>query len=101
MHPPVKNAVAALAAARRNYQAAPSAQAEIGSAEAAYAVQDGVALVMGWFAGRAVPQHWKSGGANRTAEMAHAPLPCCWARAVRSSKAPYRRTPASWRRSGR
>ena len=75
MHPSVKNAVAALAAARRNHQAAPSVQAEIGSADAAYAVQDGVALVMGWFAGRAVPQHWKSGGANRTAEMAHAPLP--------------------------
>ena len=75
MHPPVKNAVAALATARRNHQAAPSAQAEIGSAEAAYAVQDGVALVMGWFAGRDVPRHWKSGGANRAAEMAHAPLP--------------------------
>ena len=75
MHQPVKNAVAALAAARRNHQAAPSAQAEIGSAEAAYAVQDGVALAMGWFAGRDVPRHWKSGGANRTAEMAHAPLP--------------------------
>ena len=58
MHPPVKNAVAALAAARRNHQAAPSAQAEIGSADAAYAVQDGVALVMGWFAGRDVPRHW-------------------------------------------
>ena len=27
MHPPVKNAVAALAAARRNHQAAPSVQA--------------------------------------------------------------------------
>ena len=66
---------AALANARRRHRPAAASPLSVSDIETAYAVQDGVALVMGWFAGRAVPQHWKSGGANRTAEMAHAPLP--------------------------
>ncbi len=75
MNQQVQAAVAALANARRRHRPAAASPLSVSDIETAYAVQDGVALVMGWFAGRAVPQHWKSGGANRTAEMAHAPLP--------------------------
>jgi 2-keto-4-pentenoate hydratase len=44
------------------------------SADEAYAVQQGVAEALGWFAGGA-PRHWKSGGPGRTQPLTHAPLP--------------------------
>jgi 2-keto-4-pentenoate hydratase len=37
-------------------------------------VQDGVARALGWF-GDAMPSHWKSGGASRSATLTHAALP--------------------------
>lgn len=43
-------------------------------ADAAYAVQAGVAAHLGWFADD-VPRYWKSGGPSRTAVLTHAPLP--------------------------
>jgi 2-keto-4-pentenoate hydratase len=42
-------------------------------ADDAYAVQAAVAGALGWFDG--TPRHWKSGGASRTAVLAHAALP--------------------------
>lgn len=75
MNQEVQNAVAALVAARRSHRPVPSVQTPISSREAAYAVQDGVGYVLGWFAGLDVPVHWKSGGPARDAELNHAPLP--------------------------
>ena len=44
------------------------------SPAAGYAAQAQVAQALGWF-GNATPQHWKSGGASRSAVLTHAPLP--------------------------
>lgn len=43
-------------------------------AAAAYAVQDQVAVELGWFASGPA-RHWKSGGPSRGATLTHAPLP--------------------------
>lgn len=43
-------------------------------AATAYAVQDGVAAALGWFAG-GPPQYWKSGGPSRDSTLMHAALP--------------------------
>lgn len=44
------------------------------SPAAAYTAQAQVAQALGWF-GSATPQHWKSGGASRSAVLTHALLP--------------------------
>ncbi len=41
---------------------------------AAYAVQDAVAVEMGWWLAGELPRHWKSGGASRSATLTHAGL---------------------------
>ena len=73
MNQEVQHAVAALVAARRSHQPVSSLQTPIRSPEAAYAVQDGVGYVMGWFDGVDVPVHWKSGGPARDAELTQVP----------------------------
>ena len=45
------------------------------TADQAYEVQDAVASALAWFGDQAVPRHWKSGGASRSATLTHAPLP--------------------------
>jgi len=53
--------------------AAPLAEALANAADA-YAVQQRVALELGWF-DASPPRYWKSGGASRDAVLTHAPLP--------------------------
>lgn len=75
-HDPVPTVIDALVQARtRQLPAdAQALAAALGSAEQAYAVQQGVAARMAWFLpGQA--QHWKSGGPSRGAELTHARLP--------------------------
>jgi len=67
-------AVQALVQARRTHHATRAADVPLADATAAYAVQLGVAQVLGWFSGR-TPRHWKSGGPSRDAMLTHAPLP--------------------------
>ncbi|HET9822177.1 MAG TPA: 2-keto-4-pentenoate hydratase, partial [Burkholderiaceae bacterium] len=67
-------AVQALAQARAHHRTTPAGAVPLADAEAAYAVQAGVARALGWFDG-GVPRHWKSGGASREALQTHAPLP--------------------------
>ncbi|WP_280152574.1 fumarylacetoacetate hydrolase family protein [Piscinibacter sp. XHJ-5] len=72
---PVRAVTDALLLARResrSVDAAPLRDA-LRDADAAYAVQAAVAEALGWFDG--TPRHWKSGGASRTAALAHSPLP--------------------------
>jgi 2-keto-4-pentenoate hydratase len=69
----IDEATARLVAARRSGTAA--AAPGLADAEAAYAVQDGVARALGWWGEAAAPQHWKSGGASRSAAQTHARLP--------------------------
>lgn len=73
---PLTSVTRALCDARRNVvlaDASPFADA-IASEADAYAVQRAVASELRLFAD-AVPRHWKSGGPDREAAMAHAPLP--------------------------
>ncbi|MED5619115.1 fumarylacetoacetate hydrolase family protein [Ideonella sp. BN130291] len=66
----------ALAACRTTGQvlpAAPWAQAVLDEAQA-YAVQDGVAALLGWAPAGAPVRHWKSGGASRSGPFSHSPL---------------------------
>lgn len=67
--------IRALVDARRTGRPAPAAALpQLPDAEAAYAVQDGVARELdAWPATGA--RHWKSGGASRSAVLTHAPLP--------------------------
>ncbi len=88
---PTTDAVARLLTARRNGVAQPAPL--LADAAAAYAVQDAVAASMGWFGG-AFPQHWKSGGAARTAVLTHAPLPPA---GIFTSPADLSHLPARWR----
>lgn len=69
---PVDTAIQALLEARRG--ARPPAAPVLPDAEAAYAVQAGVAAALGWFAD-GPPRAWKSGGPSRQAPQTHAPLP--------------------------
>lgn len=71
---PVDRVVEALVQARLSRQPARAVQLPLQDAAAAYAVQDGVARALGWFAGRR-PAHWKSGGPSRESVLTHAPLP--------------------------
>ena len=41
----------------------------------AYAVQDGLVDMFGWYEDENAPQYWKSGGPSREARLTHAPLP--------------------------
>ncbi|MDY0745003.1 fumarylacetoacetate hydrolase family protein [Paucibacter sp. R3-3] len=41
----------------------------------AYAVQDGLVDMFGWYEDEYTPQYWKSGGPSREARLTHAPLP--------------------------
>lgn len=68
----IESAIHALIAARKS--CAPSPAIELPDADAAYAVQRGVAAELGWF-GDHGPRFWKSGGASRTGLHQHAPLP--------------------------
>ena len=87
----INKAIAALLLARNTGQAI--AAPALPDAEAAYAVQDGVAQAYGWFAGTG-PRHWKSGGASRSATLTHAALPPA---GVWSSPADARHWPFHWR----
>jgi len=69
--------IEALLKARRTLQpadAAPLAQALV-APDDAYLVQQAVANELGWFDDGVPARHWKSGGASRSATMAHSPLP--------------------------
>ena len=71
---PIDTAIDTLVRARRLQRTAPAVA--LPDAEAAYAVQDGVARALGWFASDgSSPRWWKSGGASRSATLTHAPLP--------------------------
>ncbi len=69
---PIATAVAALVRARRSGVAALAVA--LPDADAAYAVQDGVASSMAWF-GDTAPRYWKSGAPSAAALQTHAPLP--------------------------
>lgn len=85
---PIATAVQALVRARRSGQAAPAVP--LPDADAAYAVQDGVAQALAWF-GDTVPRHWKSGGPARDAVLTHAPLPPAgvWASPADAREGPF------------
>ena len=68
----VDTAVQALLQARQGQRTVPAPA--LTDADAAYAVQDGVAAALGWLDSSA-PRAWKSGGASRTAPQTHAALP--------------------------
>lgn len=57
----------------------------------AYLVQDALANELDWF-GDTPPEHWKSGGASRSAVMTHAPLPPAgvWASPADARAWPFR-----------
>ena len=63
-----------LVGARRTNQPALASATKLDGAQAAYAVQDGVARRCAWFA-QGPARHWKSGGPSRAAVATHAPLP--------------------------
>jgi 2-keto-4-pentenoate hydratase len=90
--PSIDSAVQALLQARRSHQTTPAAS--LPDADAAYAVQDGVARALGWFGESATPAHWKSGGGSRSAVLTHAPLP---PEGVWASPADARAWPFFWR----
>jgi 2-keto-4-pentenoate hydratase len=69
---PIVTAVAALVRARRSGEAVSAVM--LPDADAAYAVQDGVASSLAWFE-NAAPRYWKSGAPSSAALQTHAPLP--------------------------
>jgi 2-keto-4-pentenoate hydratase len=85
----VDAAVLALLRARETGRPAIAADVPLADAEAAYAVQEGVAAALGGFGGGG-PAHWKSGGASRESVQTHALLP---SRGVHSSPADGRAWP--------
>lgn len=87
----IDSAVTALVQARRTRRTVPAVA--LPDAACAYAVQDGVAHAFGWF-GDAIPAHWKSGGASRSASLTHAALP---PEGVWTSPADARAWPFHWR----
>lgn len=70
----VDAAVQTLLQARQSGRTSRAADVALLDADAAYAVQAGVAQALGWF-GDTVPRHWKSGGPSREAVLTHAALP--------------------------
>lgn len=85
----VDSTVQALLKARRLMQAVPAPA--LPDADAAYAVQDGVAAALGWLS-PGVGQAWKSGGPSRTAMQTHAALPPAgvWRSPAEASAWPFR-----------
>lgn len=69
---PTDTAVQRLLQAHRTHQPQPAPP--LADAATAYAAQEQVARELGWW-GNDTPQHWKSGGASRSATLTHAPLP--------------------------
>jgi 2-keto-4-pentenoate hydratase len=69
--------IEALLKARRTLTAADTAPllGALVAADDAYLVQQAVANELGWFDDGLPPKHWKSGGASRSAVMAHSALP--------------------------
>jgi 2-keto-4-pentenoate hydratase len=72
--PEVEAVVRALVQARRSHRTISAAQLTLAGADAAYAVQDGVARELGWF-GDDAPRYWKAGAASPTATPTAAALP--------------------------
>jgi 2-keto-4-pentenoate hydratase len=70
----IAQAVRALVTARQTGIAVSTVPLAEVDSEAAYAVQDGVAQTLGWFADK-LPRHWKSGAPSPHALQTHAPLP--------------------------
>jgi 2-keto-4-pentenoate hydratase len=68
----IATAVSALVRARRSGDAAHAVA--LPDADAAYAVQGGVAASLGWYE-NAAPRAWKSGAPSASALQTHAPLP--------------------------
>lgn len=66
----------ALAAARKNGQPlrAGDWSHAVTDEEQAYAVQDGVAALLGWASNGQPVRHWKSGGPSRSGPFGHSPL---------------------------
>jgi 2-keto-4-pentenoate hydratase len=95
MSTPVQAVAEALVAAHRERRTVPASSFEsmLQEAEQAYAVQEEVARAMRWF-DRPVPQHWKSGGPERTKPLTHAGLP---PQHVWASPADARGTHFNWR----
>lgn len=94
---PVHEAIDALVSAHRHLRTTPAASVPLPDADAAYAVQAGVAEALGWFADLPAgdaPRHWKSGGPSRQATLTHAPLP---PRGVWASGTDARDWPFHWR----
>jgi 2-keto-4-pentenoate hydratase len=85
----VEAAIRALLEARETGRPASAGDVPLADAEAAYAVQDGVAAALGGF-GDGGPAHWKSGGASRESVQTHALLP---SRGVHASPADGRGWP--------
>ncbi|MFO1326138.1 MAG: fumarylacetoacetate hydrolase family protein [Rubrivivax sp.] len=87
---PVDTAIQALLQARRSGQPVPAPA--LPDADAAYAVQDGVAEALGWFGG-VPPLAWKSGGPSRSAGQTHAALPGAgvWASPADASRQAFHR----------
>lgn len=85
--------IEALLKARRTGQPsdAEGLAAAVPTADDAYLVQDALANELDWF-GDALPTHWKSGGASRSAVMTHAPLPPAgvWASPADARDWPFR-----------
>lgn len=69
---PTDTAVQRLLQAHRTHQPQPAPP--LADASAAYAAQEQVARALGGLSDD-TPQHWKSGGASRSATLTHAPLP--------------------------
>lgn len=86
----VPAAVRSLVEARREGRTVPAPA--LPDAAAAYAVQDGVAHALGWFAG-AAPRAWKSGAPSHDAVQTHAPLPPAgvWASPAQARGWPFQR----------
>jgi len=85
----VDAAVRALLRARETGRPAIAADVPLDDAEAAYAVQEGVASALGGFSSGG-PAHWKSGAASRESLQTHALLP---SRGVHASPADGRAWP--------
>jgi 2-keto-4-pentenoate hydratase len=68
--------IRALAAARKSGEALAACDwvDAVVTEEQAYAVQDGVAALLGWSPPGVPVQHWKSGGATRSGPFSHSPL---------------------------
>lgn len=86
----VKTAVDALVAARQTQRRTPASRAPLPDADAAYAVQEGVARTLAWFrAGE--PGTWKVGTASGALRRTHARLPPqgVWSSPAQAARWPF------------